>query len=817
LFERRLKIFLGILLSVMSVLLLRAVHLQVFTRSTWTKAAEDFQKRPVYVETTRGRILDHKNIEIAVDEACMDACVDYRAISRNEKWIADLAARRLKDRLGDQYVKAAKARREAMVVEESAAVNQDIDRMFRLLSDVCGRPLEEIEETCRTINLKIAMRSRYVPYKRFQHADKEHEGSGPPPWYRRWLVEGGDGGPSVDDFEQQSGEEVDAHPVVRNISQAVYTRLAKEAPRAPGLVLRQGTTRRYPFGRAGAHVLGMLSPVNRDDLHAQAHLLDDELRKYDFTDLIGRGGIEALAEPTLRGARGKVYRQIGPNGPIDEVVSDPVPGGDVKTTIDIELQGELQQMFARMKVPSNKQNDPRTFEVPMHGAAVVIDVKTGHVRALASYPDYDPNELATNYEAVADRTDDAPLLNRATQSQLEPGSTIKPVVGISAITQGINLNGAGPMHAHSGIECTGYLVLNGRKITAGGRCWVATRYANLLPSVAHHPIPIPHKGAHGNPDGFLTLADALERSCNVYFETLADKFGVVGLSWWFDRFGLGHETGLGIPEARGLLPERCKTNHASVAWFSGMGQGSILATPVQMANVAATIARDGVWVRPRLVEGDDLKLAPVKPKEDRVIPDRIDLKLSKEALAAAREGMIRVVNSEAGTGGQARMSEVLVAGKTGTAQATGILDPARDDQGNKIYTDADGKLVQADADGYILRTDADGTVVRIDQEGNSIRPDPDGKFAGGVKGNMVMGERPRASADLTTPWPWYRGWGEEGKQVNHAWFIGFAPADDPQVAFAVMIEYGGSGNFAGKVATQVLGKCIEHGYVKVKR
>ncbi|MEO6437091.1 MAG: penicillin-binding transpeptidase domain-containing protein [Tepidisphaeraceae bacterium] len=782
-FERRLKIFLGILLGIMALLLVRAVQLQVFTRSTWAREAEDFKTRPVYVETVRGRILDHRGAVIAVDEACMDACVDYRAISRNGNWIARLATARLKEQLGDGFKRHSEKDRDRMIAAEAILVIRDIDAMFQLLAEVSGQELLDIEEVCHTINLKVAMRSRYVQYKRFQKAEDAHAGSGPPPWYRRWLVEGGEGGPCVDDFEQLSGEETDAHPVVRNISQDIYMRLAKETPRCPGLVLRQGTTRRYPYGRAGAHLLGIMTPVSKDDLLADPNL-GDELRKYDFTDLIGRGGLEALAERALRGTRGKLFRRIVSSATAasaavydDEIVSAPASGGDVRSTIDIELQGEIQQMFARMKVPNNTDPDHLPpIEVAMHGAAVVIDITTGHVRALASYPDFDANTLSENYESlIRDPFKVAPLMNRATQAQLVPGSTIKPVVGISAITAGLNVPGHGVMTPTTGIECTGYLVIAGRKIKSGGRCWVASKFHDELHgAVAHHPVPWehPHKGRFGNADGFLTFADSLERSCNVYFETCADAFGVNGLSTWFERFGLGHETGVGLPEGTGSLPRKMRMSYPSIAWFSGIGQTGVTATPIQMANVAATIARDGVWVRPRLVEDDRLPLSPAKMRDGPVQPDRSDLGLSKQALAAAREGMVRVVNGPAGTGKGARRSDMLVAGKTGTAEVQPISDVVLDENGQP----------------------------KLDNDGNKVRQ-----------------LRPIASATVSTDRPWYRGTGKTGTNLNHAWFIGYAPADEPQVAFCVMVEYGGTGGLAAKTAADILDRCIEHGYVKVKR
>src|SRR5215469_14730670 len=152
-FERRLKIFLGILLSVITVLLLRAIHLQVFTKRDWLKEAEDFNKKPAYVETTRGKILDHNGCEIAVDEACMDACVDYRAISRDAKWIDGLAAARLKDRLGKQFDKTRGKEREGLVADEAQVVNQQIDQMWDLLAKESNQTREEIDDICHEIDL----------------------------------------------------------------------------------------------------------------------------------------------------------------------------------------------------------------------------------------------------------------------------------------------------------------------------------------------------------------------------------------------------------------------------------------------------------------------------------------------------------------------------------------------------------------------------------------------------------------------------------------------------------------------------------------
>src|SRR5687768_2705761 len=239
-FERRLKTFLGILLGVMCILLVRAFHLQVMTRAQWTQAAEDFKKRPALVETTRGRLLDRKGQEIAIDVPCMDVCVDYRAISRDEKWMREVATTRVKELQPDEYKKANKERRKEMTELEIERVRADIDEMFDKLAAETGESPDRIDAACRQVSLRVEMRSRVLQYRRFMLASGEHERDGGAPWYRRWLIEGGKDGPQVDDFEQTEEEEIGIHPVVRNITPEAHLRLARLTQRYPGLSLRPG-------------------------------------------------------------------------------------------------------------------------------------------------------------------------------------------------------------------------------------------------------------------------------------------------------------------------------------------------------------------------------------------------------------------------------------------------------------------------------------------------------------------------------------------------------------------------------------------------
>jgi penicillin-binding protein 2 len=483
-----------------------------------------------------------------------------------------------------------------------------------------------------------------------------------------------------------------------------------------------------------------------------------------------------MCERVLRGTRGQFERFEGR----DVSVRDAEPGRDVKVSIDIELQQAVQALFQNVPVSSKTADDQEvTDRLPMHGAAVVIDVASGEVLAMASAPGFDVNRLDEQYAALTSPDNfDEPLLNRATQTPREPGSTVKPMVGLAGVASNVR-------QVDDKYECIGYMVLNGRVFPRQGRCWVNSKWHNALcplgasctrvpcPAVAHHVVPsaIPH------PTGFLTLPDALERSCNPYFESLAQALGPERLSDWFQKFGLGRRTYIGIAEARGSVPMDGVVGHSPntllATWTAGIGQGPVQATPLQMANVAATLARDGVWVRPRLIHADSAKIVGPTTR----LADRVDLGLPPEALRAVREGMVRVVNSKAGTGRAAERADMLVAGKTGSAQAASLRRKIFDPMTKKQARDEKRRLLW----------------------GEEIRPS--------------IHSNPNPDA------PWYRDTGREGSDrptLTHSWYIGYAPADKPQVAFAVMIEYGGAGgSAAGSVAKDIIELCKGHGYIKL--
>jgi penicillin-binding protein 2 len=767
-FERRLKIFLAVVTLVAFVLVVRAAQVQVVERRQWQDRAAETMKRSQLVETFRGRIVDCRGRPVAVDSPCVDAVVDYRVIDRqlDENWVLELARKRLRSRPGTNYLAEKPEAQKRLREAEIAAVKADLESMWATLARVSGKPREEIDQTRNAIVNRVQMRRRFIWYRNYELARQRHaekQRLEPTPAWQRWLIGETQDAPELNDFSVTVAEETEPHVVLRNISKDAQVELARRIERFPGLALRGSTYRYYPYGSAGCHLVGRLSKVDKEDLKNDPNVGVDELRQYLPNDLIGRSGVELLAEPLLRGTRGRIDRVDG-----EEVGSYGYePGKDVRLTIDIELQQEIQRMFARVEVRDAQNKVVRSL--PMHGAVVVIDVATGGVRALASFPDFDPNTFDDDFARLSrDDNLDKPLLNRATQSQLEPGSTVKPMVGLGAIASGL-------ITTEETIECTGYLMING-KPQRNGRCWVASKFHDKLcpngagcplkhrgcPSVAHHNL-----GALPHPSGYLVYSEALERSCNVYFETLADRLGLDGLSAWYGKFGLGRPTGIGISEYPGRLPSSyVGAQKAFATWSAGIGQGPVAATPLQMANVVATIARDGVWVRPTLLDAPGF----TNPEIEKLGPARVSLGLPLDAVRAAKEGMVRVVNSKAGTGTFIRRDDVLLAAKTGTAQAAALSVVLRDEKGAPLL-------------------DENGRVRRELLE-------------------LSTPEHPNARV------PWYLGTGADNQERNHAWFTGFAPARNPKIAFAIMLEYGGSGgNTAASVAKGVIEACVERGYL----
>lgn len=406
----------------------------------------------------------------------------------------------------------------------------------------------------------------------------------------------------------------------------------------PGVHITKKPVREYVYGSMGAHFLGYVGmPNDLDKL--------PDIKNYRFydPDMEGKAQIELYMNDYLKGTPGKRILQRNVKGVIEGEAGmiEPQQGANVYLTIDARIQYIAEKALRAVG----------------RGAAVVLDPNNGNILAMASVPSYDPNKFIPSIAAKdwMDLTKDEtnPMLNRAI-SAYAPGSTYKVMVGLAGLRAGVG---------DKTFTCSGGVTYGDKFM----KCWVLDRH---LP-----------------PHGTLRLADALKYSCNAFFYQYGNAAGIDQIVAMGNMLGLGQKSGIPISgEAPGVLPspEWLASINPQARWTSGLtantsiGQGDVLATPLQMATVAATVANGGTCYYPRLVDkvvaqdGTVLMQEPAKVRADLLK----DGGLTAEQIEKIRKGMDKVVNEGGGTAGRARIKDVEVAGKTGTAQfwRNGIKD-----------------------------------------------------------------------------------------------------------------------------------------------
>ena len=426
-------------------------------------------------------------------------------------------------------------------------------------------------------------------------------------------------------------------PLRFHLSDEEVARFAVDRHRFPGVEIVAGLSRHYPHGPLASHALGYVGRIDERDLQR----IDNS--SYSGTTHIGKVGIERTYEENLHGTVG--FRQVETNaeGRVLRTLirTPPVPGDNLYLTLDLELQNVAEQAFGDRA-----------------GAAVAIDPNTGEVLAFVSKPTYDPNLFVNGIDTetyAALRDDDMqPLFNRALRGQYPPGSTLKPFVGLGGLEQGITST-----RAHT--FCPGYYQLPGKE----------RKYRDWK------------RSGHGTVD----LESSIAQSCDVYFYDLALSMGIDRLSAFLSQFGFGTRSGLDISgELPGLMPSReWKRAARNQPWFpgetliTGIGQGFVLTTPIQLAGATATLSKFGHRVKPHIVVStqtfDDPELSPVAVETVLDIP--IEDRHNWEAIIHA---MREVVHGRRGTAHKVGKGAVYeFAGKTGTAQVFGLKEEEKYD------------------------------------------------------------------------------------------------------------------------------------------
>jgi penicillin-binding protein 2 len=381
--------------------------------------------------------------------------------------------------------------------------------------------------------------------------------------------------------------------------------------------------RLYPRNGFMAHLVGYVGEVSEQMLNQARWEL------YNPGDVVGKSGVELQYNQVLMGKNGSRQVLVNSKGKeVGELDQKPaVPGHNLKLTLDIDLQIAAEEAMGEK-----------------NGAMIAMDPRTGEILAMVSRPTFDPNDFAVRIsrgewnKLVNDP--DKPLLNKAIQAQLAPGSTFKILMSVAGWQEGI----AQTLNVH----CNGGATFYGRRFG----CWVKTGH------------------------GAVDLTRAIYQSCDVFFYTLAEKLGIDRISKYATAMGLGQKTGIDLPEeASGVMPsEEWKIRNFKQKWYAGetisvgIGQGAVATTPVQLMRAISAISMDGRMVVPHVASPTGL---PPEYLETHHYSDVTNIPINPDGFNLITDAMARVLLPE-GTAPSAHVPGVDIAGKTGSAQIVSL-------------------------------------------------------------------------------------------------------------------------------------------------
>lgn len=437
--------------------------------------------------------------------------------------------------------------------------------------------------------------------------------------------------------------------VSENLSWEDMARIEVNTPDLPGIQIDVGQTRWYPHGPELAHILGYVGAVSEKEQTTREPLL----KLPGFR--IGKTGIEKIYDLALRGTVGTSQVEVNAQGRVIKKIyhEEGKAGSDLSLTIDLELQ---KFVFQRLQKKS--------------ASAVLLDVYTGDILAMTSSPTYDPNAFneglsSEEWQKLANNPH-SPLFSRAVSGQYSPGSTFKMIVALAALEKGV-------ITPQTKFFCSGYLGLKNSKLY----CW--------------------KRHGHGQVD----LHHAIMQSCDVYFYNIAKRTGISHIAAMARRFGLGNKLNIDLPgENAGLVPsDAWKRATLGVPWklgetlITGIGQGYVLVTPLQLAIMTAQLANGGVSITPRLTHDWTMK----KSSKSRSILKQGTLGLIPSHLKLIHKAMISVVNEPQGTAWNSAIMErdMKMAGKTGTVQVRRISKAEREEKAesdNLLWKERDHAL-----------------------------------------------------------------------------------------------------------------------------
>ena len=440
------------------------------------------------------------------------------------------------------------------------------------------------------------------------------------------------------EMERQGFSITTPYTLAEDVDVSTVIQIKERSYELSGVMVTESTIREYVAGDIAPHLIGQIGPIYAEEY---AELKD---QGYAMNDTIGKSGIEEAFESQLRGENGKRTITLNANGEVIDatVTQSPVPGNSIMLTLDLDLQRIAQDSLEDEIQWLQANGEEGEGKEATAGAVVAIEVKTGEILAMASYPTYNLATYNQDYNTLLANPDN-PLFNRALQGTYAPGSIFKPLVGTAGLQEGLIT----PSYTYT---CN----------------HVYTYYDDYQPKCL---------GWHPN----YTVMDALRVSCNIFFYDLGRRLGIDTLLDYAKQFGLGEPTGIELPEAIGHMASPAYSESIGEIWNPGdvlqasIGQGKSLFTPLQLAAYTATLANGGVRMKPHLVKS--IHTYNLDETVEEIEPEVVvDMDLSDTAVSAIRDGMIRASgqNGYSGTSGAYFGNyPISVASKTGTPETTG--------------------------------------------------------------------------------------------------------------------------------------------------
>lgn len=637
-YHLRLKIFILCCVGGLAVIVGRLLTLQLFNCSQARQEIKDLRILPAEQRpTVRGKILDRYGRPLAVDKPAFYLHINYQLTRyRDPRWREGRILRALnKDRTRLEV-------EQKLYQDDWREPMQNLERVIDLAWQVADVSRGEIETNLKQINDQIWEMSRYIWWLN-RNPDRS----------RKDYLDERNSIPVEKIVAVDLWEMHQTYPLVELRTQRDVLRAQTELLDLKALSIKSEPKRYYPYGVAASHLIGWVAPWQE---HEAKLFEDDNYMSYKPGEVTGKFGLEKVYEPVLRGRRGEVKYDVDGNE-VERIEAR--YGGDVRLTIDIDLQKKVERILTDNTLPHGNK----------YCAAVVLDVANNDILAMATIPAFDLNtiRLSENYNRIFNLKDPNKLWeHKALERNYPPGSTAKPLILVAGLQEG--------------------------KITPGEiiTCSSEPPPESWPKCISQWKFFNPHSNQWSN-----NARNAIRGSCNIYFSRLADRLNARDLQKWFFNFGYGRDVlTAGVPEGLsenesagrtiaqasgniiyGIQPKaytdftevpEIPASKMSEKRYWGIGQGNLRATVLQAANALSAIARGGMYKSPRLI--DAVSGITNHPAE-------YSLGISKTTLNTVRDGMWAVVNETGGTAYRVFRDsplrserEMKIYGKTGSTQ-----------------------------------------------------------------------------------------------------------------------------------------------------